>query len=619
MAEQNLSVDIKIKADTSGAKEAEKAIDGLTEAIEEQAVAEKELVQETEKVVVEEKKLVEVEKEAEKVVEKTTAAKKKKVVEQKKETAAIEEAVVVEKKAIDTTGMYIDAKGRVHEASGKLVKVAKEEREGLKEQIKLQESSTVTVNGAAQAKEKLAKSSTNGAMGLLALSNAVQDVQYGFGGIINNIPGIVSGMGLGMGVAGAAQIAGVAFGAVAKNVDLFGTELKAASKDATEAANEADLLEASTIRLSATTAEAAKKQKELAAALKETQTEFDAVTLAANQAIEAAQRFQDIETKRADLQSELALAEVDSQLASGQISMGDATAKRAGIRAQRDAKAAALAEKTLTATQKAEEEKAKAAEEAAKAQKRILETKLDEDRVTGMMSADQRKIALQALDAAEKGAEEAKKRLETYTREQNIRSNFRDTLASGGIPLPVSQEEAARVTQIQKTTGLVQSRLNRAQRLRGELQRDAAARDASGFQTLEAFQAERGRVSTDVIGLQGQAMEARRKAGFAGENLVLARETTAVRSRIASLTQSSAAAASAQSGYGIGFTGPIPPQGFAVDQKEAEKAAKEAEKEAKELARETVKMVRSLAAGLKFSKEEIAGLAALVDDLRTSK
>ena len=64
MAEQNLSVDIKIKADTSGAKEAEKAIDGLTDAIEEQVVAEKELVQETEKVVVEEKKLVEVEKEA---------------------------------------------------------------------------------------------------------------------------------------------------------------------------------------------------------------------------------------------------------------------------------------------------------------------------------------------------------------------------------------------------------------------------------------------------------------------------------------------------------------------------------------------------------------------------
>jgi hypothetical protein len=614
MADQNLSVDIKIKADTSGAKEAEKAIDGLTQAIEEQAVAEKELVQETEKVVVEEKKLVDVEKEATAAVIGVTHAFKdqEKIAETlgaglRKTSLATAELAKATTHAKEQAQQFVSAN-----AYGKFDDTLLKAHDAMRK-------ATVSANGVAQATKEVGKANTQSAMGFMALSNAVQDVQYGFGGIINNIPGIVSGMGLGMGVAGAAQIAGVAFAAVAKNVDLFGTELKAASKEATEAANEADLLEASTIRLSTTTAEAAKKQKELAAALKETQTEYEAVTLSANQAIEAAQRFQDIETKRADLQSDLALAEVDVQLASGQIGMNDATAKRAGIRAQRDARAAALAEKTLTATQKAEEEKAKAAEEAAKAQKRILETKLAEDRVTGMMTKEQRDIATKALDAAEKGADEAKKRLETYTREQNIRSNLRDTLASGGIPLPVSKEEAARVAQIQKTTGLVQSRLSRAQRLRGELAQDAAAQDISGFKTLEAFQAERSKVSTDVISLQSQAMEARKKAGFAGENLGLARETTAVRSRIASLAQSSVAAASAQSGYGIGFTGPIPPQGFAVDQKESEKAAREADKEAKELARETVKIVRSLAAGLKFSKEEIAGLAAMVDDLRTSK
>jgi hypothetical protein len=478
---------------------------------------------------------------------------------------------------------------------------------------------TVSATGAAAATKELGTKNSNAAMGVMALSNAFQDVQYGMAGAINNIPGIVTGLGLGMGVAGAAQAAAVGVQILTKNFDLFGTEAKAAAKEATEVANEADLLEASTIRLSATTAEAAKKQKELAAALKETQTEYEAVTLAANQAIEAAQRFQDIETKRADLQSDLALAEVDVQLASGQIGMNDATAKRAGIRAQRDARAAALAEKTLTATQKAEEEKAKAAEEAAKAQKRILETKLAEDRVTGMMTKEQRDIATKALDAAEKGAVEAQKRLETYTREQNIRSNLRDTLASGGIPLPVSQEEAARVAQIEKTTGLVQSRLNRAQRLRGELQRDAAAQDASGFKTIEAFQAERGKVSGDVIGLQSQAMEARRRAGFAGENLGLARETTAVRSRIASLTQSSAAAAAAQSGYGIGFTGPIPPQGFDIDQKEAAKAAREAESANKSNASLTTSIIRALANEIKLTNEQMMALKGVVEDLKTAK
>lgn len=614
MADQNLNIGIKVTANTSGAKEAEKAIDGLTDAIEEQVVAEKELVQETEKVVVEEKKLVEVEKEATAAVVGVTHAFKdqEKIAETlgtalKKTSLATAELGKATIQAKESAAQFISAN-----AYGKFDDTLLKAHDAMRK-------TTVSATGAAQATKELGQKNSNAAMGVMALSNAFQDAQYGMAGMINNIPMMVTGMGLGMGVAGAVQAAAVGVQILTKNFDLFGTELKAASKEATEASNEADLLEASTIRLAATTAEAVNKQKELATALKETKTEFDAVTLSANQAIEAAQRFQDIETKRADLQSELALAEVDSQLASGQIGMGDATAKRAGIRAQRDARAAALAEKTLTATQKAEEEKAKAAEDAAKAQKRILETKLDEDRVTGMMTKERRDIATKALDAAEKGADEAKKRLETYTREQNIRSNLRDTLASGGIPLPVSKEEAARVAQIEKTTGLVQSRLNRAQRLRGELQRDAAARDASGFQTIEAFQAERGRVSTDVIGLQEQAMEARRRAGFAGENLGLARETTAVRSRIASLTQSSAAAAAAQSGYGIGFTGPVPPQGFDVDQKEAAKAAKEAESANRSNTAATIKIIRALAGELKLTKEQLLALNGVVEDIRSTK
>lgn len=54
------------------------------------------------------------------------------------------------------------------------------------------------------------KSGKNGAMGLMALSNAADDVQYGIRGVVNNIPGMVSGLGLGVGVAGAAQLAAVA-------------------------------------------------------------------------------------------------------------------------------------------------------------------------------------------------------------------------------------------------------------------------------------------------------------------------------------------------------------------------------------------------------------------------
>jgi hypothetical protein len=542
------------------------------------------------------------------------------------------------KEAINANGMYLDSLGRIHDATGKFVKVSKEEREGIKERIKLQEQETgvvgrmtVTTNGAAEAKKRLAqadkdtaKSSTQSAMGFLALSNAIQDVQYGFGGIINNIPGIVSGMGLGMGVAGAAQMAGVAFGILNKNVDLFGTEAAAAAKEATATANEATALANSTQRAADAAADAAKKYAELNAALKKTEADYKAVSTASDEAIESAKRLQDIETKRGDLQSELAMAEIDAMAAGGQISKEDAAARREGVRAQRAARAAALEEKAMEAAAKAEAERAAAAEAAAKQQKKILEEKLKEGSDAGLMAAGQRKAMQEALDAFEKEADAAKKRAAGEEMWLNLAKTAAatTTYAAGGQGARfVEDTDAGKLARqrvdIEKAKEIEQR--NRAQQIRQALIEDAAARSRTGAQSREEFQSRREGALSKLGEYETTADRARRQAGIIGGNLGLARETTAVRSRIASLTQSSAAAASAQSGYGIGFTGPIPHQGFAADQKAADAAAKEAEKEAKELARQTVKMVRSLAAGLKFSKEEIAGLAALVDDLRTSK
>jgi hypothetical protein len=47
------------------------------------------------------------------------------------------------------------------------------------------------------------------AQGLLNIGRAIDDVQYGFRGVVNNIEGIVMGLGYGAGVAGALTIAGV--------------------------------------------------------------------------------------------------------------------------------------------------------------------------------------------------------------------------------------------------------------------------------------------------------------------------------------------------------------------------------------------------------------------------
>ena len=575
MADQNLNIGIKVTSDTAGAKQATAAIDGVDKAVADLAKTEKE--------------------------------------------------------ATNINGMYLDSLGRIHDASGRFVKVSKEEREGLKERIKLQQEetgavdrSTVTTNGAAQAKEKLAKSSNNGAMGLLALSNAVQDVQYGFGGIINNIPGIVSGMGLGMGVAGAAQIAGVAFGFLNKNVDLFGTEAAAAAKEATTTANEATALANSTQRAADAAADAAKKYAALNAALKKTEADYKAVSSASDEAIESAKRLQDIETKRGDLQSELAMAEIDAMAAGGQISKDDAAARREGVRAQRAARAAALEEKALAATIKAEEERAAAAEAAAKAQKKILAEKLKEGSDAGLMTAKQRKAAEESLDAFEKEADAAKKRAEDEKRSLDLMkaAATTTTYAIGGQGGPMLQDSGfGKVRQqridIEKANETEQR--NRAQEIRQRLIEDAAARNRTGFQTAEEFQAQRTGALSKLGEYETTADRARRQAGIMSGNLGLARETTAVRSRIASLTQSSAAAASAQSGYGIGFTGPIPPQGFDIDQKEAAKAAKEAESANRSNTAATIKIIRALAGELKLTKEQLSALTGVVDDIRTTK
>jgi len=59
--------------------------------------------------------------------------------------------------------------------------------------------------------------------GLLNISRAIDDVQYGFRGVINNIEGIVTGLGFGAGVAGAATIAGVALAAIVPKIAAIAT------------------------------------------------------------------------------------------------------------------------------------------------------------------------------------------------------------------------------------------------------------------------------------------------------------------------------------------------------------------------------------------------------------
>jgi hypothetical protein len=81
---------------------------------------------------------------------------------------------------------------------------------------KIQQSMTK----AAQSVSAASNAAGNGfkAGGLLQVSRAIDDVQYGFRGVINNIEGIVTGLGGSAGMAGAATIAAVAISAIAPKI-----------------------------------------------------------------------------------------------------------------------------------------------------------------------------------------------------------------------------------------------------------------------------------------------------------------------------------------------------------------------------------------------------------------
>jgi hypothetical protein len=538
-ADKELNIGIKVTANTSGAKQAEKAIDGVTDAIQEQTVAEKELVAQ-------------------------------------------------ENKSIEVMGRYVDAKGRIHEANGKFAKVAAEEREGIKEQIKLQESSTVTVNGAAQAKEKLAKSSSNGAMGLLALSNAVQDVQYGFGGMVNNIPQIITGLGMGMGVAGAVQIAAVGIQFLLKNVDLFGEKAKQAARDAADLT--ADLM---------SDADAAYKNAEATKAATEAQDRHNDAMQAADERYKEQIRLSDelIKQKQAEADAEIALADAQAgfemaqiQLAEGrgEISKEEAIIARNKVRTEADARkqTAAIA---MEEAKVAEARKKAASEEVQAQEKRGMALQLmGEGR--GMLTKGERELAGKNKGSAQAQLEQSRIRQEEIAKtiaadERIVKSTAADIV--GVFDKEKLQkllyENRAKLAKETEEAAKLQADINREDQ---KLKKDREARLKTGIKDGDrtdldkAVQSQFGEAKAAeqrAAGLMGEA--ATGESGIAqSQRLFGMRQATGAMQAQAQIEAERRAkqeeerraqekAAAANSGYGLDFMGPVPDRQFASDQK----------------------------------------------------
>jgi len=438
MADQNLNIGIKVTSDTAGAKQATAAIDGVDKAVADLAKTEKE--------------------------------------------------------ATNINGMYLDSLGRIHDASGRFVKVSKEEREGLKERIKLQQEetgavdrSTVTTNGAAQAKEKLAKSSNNGAMGLLALSNAVQDVQYGFGGMVNNIPQIITGLGMGMGVAGAVQIAAVGVQFLLKNVDLFGEKAKEAAKAAAELSGETMADANAAYKAAEATKAQAAAQESLNAALAVTEGHYKAVIALSEQIIKQKQAEKDAETALADAQAGMEMARIALAESRGEMTKEEAIFAKEKVRTEADARkqTAAIA---LEEGKVAEARRKAAAEDAQANAKRAAAQEMQQKGI-GMLTDEEKKLAEENKAALKASMDQSKIDQERFAKQGGAMGKYN------------LEKERAGYLEMQAAMD----------RENAKLAADKAAREATGAASPKALR--------DAIAAQIQAANegAGRASGLRGE------------------------------------------------------------------------------------------------------
>ena len=358
---------------------------------------------------------------------------------------------------------------------------------------------TVTANGLADAQNKVAKSGNNGAMGLLALSNAVQDVQYGFGGMVNNIPQIITGMGMGMGVAGAVQIAAVGIQFLLKNVDLFGEKAKEAAKAAAELSGETMADADAAHKAAAATKAQAAAQEELNAAMTATEGHYKAVIALSEQVIKQKQAEKDAETALADAQAGMEMARIALAESRGEITKEDAILAKEKVRTEADARkqtaAVALEEGKIAEARR----KAKAEDAQANA-KRIAAQEMEKKGV-GMLTDEEKKAAEANKESIKAGMEQSRAAQEEAAK--GLTGN--ELAASGALGAGAF---AANKAMVEKDRAMNEYRLKKEREAYAEMQAamdrenaklaaDKAAREATGAASPKALK--------DAIAAQNQA------------------------------------------------------------------------------------------------------------------
>jgi hypothetical protein len=381
MADKDLTIGIKVTADTKGAQDAAKAISDAMEAANKkpfQMPIDEAGLKAREEAIRLAKEEGEVKKWVMPIDEAGMKAREEAAKLAQQEAKAVEKVVEVEKKEATQIQQVTAAQIKSAEVQKTLTTTA---NAAATAKSQLSEQSRIYIREAEKAKGKTGEA----AMGFMAFSNSVQDAQYGLVGVINNIPGIVSGFGLGMGVAGALQIAAVGFKVLNDNFDLFGTKAKEATEEANKQAaelanlaNQAYIAERASIALS----EAQQKQSD---SLQQINGHYQEQIRLSNEIIAQKKEQADAEIASADAEAAVAMARLQLMEATGQVTKEQALIKRGQIQMEADARKQSATEAAETA--KMNELRKQANAEEAKGNALRLKAKEIAEKGGGLMTA----------------------------------------------------------------------------------------------------------------------------------------------------------------------------------------------------------------------------------------
>ncbi|MES2706406.1 MAG: hypothetical protein V4726_07365 [Verrucomicrobiota bacterium] len=170
----------------------------------------------------------------------------------------------------------------------------------------------------------------------LAAAQAADDLQYGFKGILNNLPVLAEKLGLGAGIAGVIGLVSVAVFQLLENFDVFGTKAQEAAKKAAEAFRALSTESRNAANEAKDAADDAAEADEIwdrhAQAIDGAALKYKNLKQDIDNAATARQRLDRLTLEASDAETALALAEVESGRTKGDITDTEAEIQSAKIK-----------------------------------------------------------------------------------------------------------------------------------------------------------------------------------------------------------------------------------------------------------------------------------------------